>query len=55
MAFSIAEAATATGLSSATLYRLIGRHELRTVKIMGRRLVPAAELERICSAPASVA
>ncbi|MGH9641224.1 MAG: helix-turn-helix domain-containing protein [Terriglobales bacterium] len=37
------------GLSRSTLYNLIDRGELATVKVGKRRLVPTAELERLCS------
>jgi excisionase family DNA binding protein len=50
LAFSIAETEVACGLSRATIYRLIERGELVTVKRGGRRLVPRAELERLCGA-----
>lgn len=50
LAYSISEAEFATGLSRATLYRLIERGELHTVKRMGRRLVPTAELQRLSGA-----
>jgi len=50
LAYSIPEAEFASGLSRATLYRLMGRGELVTVKRGGRRLVPSGELERLCSA-----
>ena len=50
LTFSIAEAATAAGISRATVYRLIDRGELRTVKLGDRRLVPRVELERLCNA-----
>lgn len=48
LAYSLAETEAATGLSRTGLYRLIARGELQTVKRGGRRLVPAAELERLC-------
>lgn len=47
LTYSLAEAEVATSLSRTGLYRLMARGELRTVQIGGRRLVPAAELERL--------
>ncbi len=48
LAFSMTESAAASGLSRSTLYKLIEAGELRTVKRGQRRLVPSAELERLC-------
>jgi excisionase family DNA binding protein len=50
LAFSIAESAATSGLSRSTLYRLMEAGELRTVKRGQRRLVPTAELQRLCGA-----
>lgn len=47
LTFSLDESAIALGLSRRLLYSLIDRRELKTVKIGRRRLVPAAELERL--------
>ena len=44
---SIAQAANASGLSRATLYRMIDRSELDTVKVGGRRLVRVASLKAL--------
>lgn len=55
LAYSIPEAEFASGLSRATLYRLMERGELTTVKRLGRRLVPARELERLCTESEAVA
>lgn len=49
LAFSLAEAEVSSGLSRATLYRMIGSGELKTVRRGGRRLIPTAELEKLCS------
>jgi excisionase family DNA binding protein len=48
LAYSINESRALSGLSRSSLYRLIERGELRTVKRGQRRLVPSAELERLC-------
>jgi excisionase family DNA binding protein len=50
LAYSLCEAELATGLSRATLYRLAARGQLQMIKAGGRRLVPSAELERLCRA-----
>ncbi|MDK2768016.1 helix-turn-helix domain-containing protein [Sphingomonas sp.] len=44
---SIADAVEISGLSQATLYRLIGRKELATVKVGRRRLVRLDSLEQL--------
>jgi excisionase family DNA binding protein len=46
-ALSVAEASVAIGLSRATLYRLIGRKQLATLKIGSRRLVPVSEIDAL--------
>lgn len=51
-AFSIAESEAVSGLSRSSLYRLIAAGKLRTVQRGRRRLVPSAELERLCSVDA---
>ncbi len=48
-AYSLDEAARSLGLSRRTLYDLMDRGQLTTVKLGKRRLVPAAELERLVS------
>ena len=48
-AYSLDEAAQSLGLSRRTLYGLMDRGQLTTVKLGKRRLVPAAELERLVS------
>jgi excisionase family DNA binding protein len=52
LAFSIEEAQQASTLSRRTLYRLIRRGQLRTVKRGARRLIPRVELERLCGVDA---
>lgn len=47
---SIADAVRLSGLSQATLHRLIGRDELATVKIGRRRLVRLDSLEQLFKA-----
>jgi excisionase family DNA binding protein len=49
LAYSIAESEALSGLSRSSLYRLIAAGELKTVQRGRRRLVPSAELERLCS------
>jgi excisionase family DNA binding protein len=51
---SLAEFESLTGVSRASIYRLIARGELRTVQRGRRRLVPSAELERLCNAESEV-
>ncbi len=46
-ALSIIEAARASGLSRATLYRSIASGQLKTVKIGARRLVPVHALDAL--------
>ena len=48
--FSIAEAEVMSGLSRATIYRMIAAGTLKTVQRGRRRLVPTAELEKLCGA-----
>jgi len=50
LTYTISESEIAIGLSRATLYRMMGRGELQTVKCGGRRLVPADELRRLSGA-----
>ena len=49
LAYSLAESEAVSGLSRSTLYRLIDAGKLRTVQRGRRRLVPSAELERLCN------
>jgi excisionase family DNA binding protein len=44
---SIAQAAATSGLSRATLYRMIDRSELDTIKVGSRRLVRVASLKAL--------
>ena len=48
--YSLYQAETALGVSRSTLYRLMERGELRSVKIGDRRLIPIFELDRMCGA-----
>lgn len=47
---SIAEAAKALGIGKTSAYKLIARGELKTVRILGRQLVPVANLKLLSSA-----
>ena len=47
LALSIREAEQASGLSRATLYRLIGSGKLKTVKVGARRLVPITSIDAL--------
>jgi excisionase family DNA binding protein len=51
--YSLHEAETALRVSRSTLYRLIERGELRSVKIGDRRLIPILEVDRLCGAEPS--
>lgn len=48
IAYSVEQAAAAIGISRRSAFRRIASGDVRTVKLGGRRLVPAAELERLC-------
>ena len=48
--YSVAEAATLSGLSRATIYRLIRSGTLRSVKLGGRRIVKRQFLEELFDA-----
>jgi hypothetical protein len=50
LACSIAESEALSGLSRSSLYRLIVGGKPKTVQHGRRRIVPRAELERICGA-----
>ena len=54
VAYSLDEVAASLGLSRRSLYGLMAAGRLSTVKLGKRRLVPAAELERLVR-PAGVA
>lgn len=47
LAFSPAELAAALGCSKAHIHNLIGRGELRSVKLGGKRLIPRDVVERL--------
>lgn len=47
LAYGIAEAARALGVSRVTLYRRIWAGEIKAIKLGGRTLIPAAELQRL--------
>lgn len=47
---SVSQAVAMTGLSQATLYRMMERDELVTVKLGGRRLVNVQSLKKIVGA-----
>jgi excisionase family DNA binding protein len=53
LAFSILEACAALGISRPTYYELVKRGDLRPVKVNGRVLIPATELERLLSGDSS--
>jgi excisionase family DNA binding protein len=46
-ALSIAETAQVTGLSRASIYRLITAGKLKTVKVLGRRIVRPEAIEEL--------
>jgi excisionase family DNA binding protein len=46
-ALSVSEAAGAVGLSRATLYRLIGRKQIATLKVGARRLVQITAIDAL--------
>jgi predicted DNA-binding transcriptional regulator AlpA len=47
LGWSLAEIEVATGLSRSLLYRMMAAGELSTIKIRGRRLVPAWQAEKL--------
>jgi excisionase family DNA binding protein len=47
LAYSPEEAAEALGVSRSTIYSMMRANALRTAKAGSRRLVPAAELDRL--------
>ena len=53
--FSIAETEVASGLSRATLYRLVAAGKLRTVQHGRRRIVPADEIARLTGSERALA
>lgn len=46
-ALTVKQTTADTTLSRNTLYRMIARGELKTVKVGGRRLIPANEVQRL--------
>ena len=50
LGWSFAELEVATGLSRATLYRMLSDGQLQTVKVRGRRLVPAWQAQTLLDA-----
>jgi len=55
LSFGVAEAARALGVSAKTVSRLVAAGTLRSVRIGGRRLIPADELRRLLTPPESAA
>jgi hypothetical protein len=49
LAYRVNDFCRVLGISRATFYLLVKRHEIRTICIAGRRLVPASEGERLIS------
>lgn len=47
LGWSFAEFEAASGLSRSTLYRMLAGGQLHTVKIRGRRIIPAWQAERL--------
>jgi excisionase family DNA binding protein len=47
LAFSVAETCAALGLGKTNLYRMIAAGEIETIRIGGRRLVPAASIQAL--------
>jgi excisionase family DNA binding protein len=55
LGWSLAELEVATGLSRATLYRMLAAGQLESVKVRGRRLVPAWQAQKLLdSRPAAL-
>jgi len=46
-AYSVVEAGRLCGLSRSSIYKLIESGTLKTIKILGRRLVPAEALDEL--------
>lgn len=47
LSFSVAETEYLSGLSRTNIYRLIAMGKLKTVKVGGRRLIPAQALREL--------
>jgi excisionase family DNA binding protein len=55
LGWSLAELEVATGLSRATLYRMLAAGQLESVKVRGRRLVPTWQAQKLLdSRPAAL-
>ncbi len=54
LSYSIDDASSALGVSRQTIYRLIADQDLRTVRIRGRRIIPAAEISRLLAGSTSL-
>ena len=50
LSWSLAEFEVASGLSRSLLYRLMAAGKLETVKVRGRRLIPAWQAEKLLDA-----
>ena len=50
IAFNLGEAQYSIGISKRTLHRLIASGQVKSVLVRGCRLIPAAELQRLCGA-----
>jgi excisionase family DNA binding protein len=48
-AYSVTEATASLGVSRDWLYRMLRDGTIRSVKLGGRRFIPASELDRIAS------
>jgi excisionase family DNA binding protein len=46
-AFSVRETEQVTGLSHSTIYELIKTNKLKTIKVLGRRLITAEALDEL--------
>jgi excisionase family DNA binding protein len=51
LALTVDETAAALGLSRPTIWRMIRRGELQSVKVGGRRLIPVAALRALLGLP----
>jgi len=47
LAYRIKETQTVTGLSRSTIYKLLDEGKLRTVRVLGCRLILAEDIERL--------
>lgn len=53
LAYTLSEASHALSLSRSSLYRMFAAGELKALKIRGRTLVPASEIERLIGGEAA--